>query len=71
VQDRIMAGLHDISPELQGWQALAQTASLVYSPNPERGLPVLDSAIKNARRTPGFNPFLLIALEVRVCSIYF
>jgi DNA-binding winged helix-turn-helix (wHTH) protein/serine/threonine protein kinase len=70
VQEQIMARLPDISPELQGWQALAETGSLIFGPHPEQGLPLLDSAIRNAKRTPGFNPFLLISLETRFGGIY-
>lgn len=70
MQEQIIARLHDIPPELQGWQALAETGSLMLGPHPEQGLPLLESAIRNAKKTPGFNPFLLIALETRFCGIY-
>jgi DNA-binding winged helix-turn-helix (wHTH) protein/serine/threonine protein kinase len=70
IQLQLIGRLHDITPDLLAWQAFVETGSLMYSPHPEQALPILQSAIQRAKRTPAFDPALLIGLEARFCGIY-
>ncbi len=69
-QQQIMSRLHTVTPELQGWQALAGTATLMYGPRPGQALVLLHAAIQRAEAASGFSPSLLIGLKLRYFGIY-
>ena len=59
------------SPELQGWEAMADTAELMANGGPAvQAIPALERAIQRARQTPGFNASLLTAMRLRISGIY-
>ncbi|WP_263377099.1 protein kinase domain-containing protein [Granulicella aggregans] len=70
VQQQAIARLHEVSPEVQGWQALVATGIQIYSSSPQLAVNALNQAIQRAQTTPGFSPELLIALEGRLSGIY-
>ena len=70
LQQRLIAKLPAVTPELQAWQALMQSGSFLYGPHPGQGLSPLSAAVRRARATPGFSPSLLVNLDVRFTSIY-
>ncbi len=69
-QQKLIAQVPDVSPELQTWYAMAQSGNLIYSSHPAGALPLLRTAIQRAKATAGFNPRLLSALEIRIGSVY-
>ncbi len=70
IQQQEIARLREVSPELQGWQALVATGAQIYSSNPQMAVATLNQAIQRAQTTPGFSPDLLIALQGRLSGIY-
>jgi serine/threonine protein kinase/DNA-binding winged helix-turn-helix (wHTH) protein len=70
VQQQVISRLREVSPEVEGWQALVATGTQIYTSNPQGALTALNQAIKRAQTTPGFNPGLLISLEGRLAGIY-
>jgi len=70
IQQQLIARLHQVSPEVQGWQALVASGTQIYSSNPEPAVTLLNQAIQRGRATPGFSPNLLIALEARLSGAY-
>ncbi len=69
-QQQIIAQLHGVNPEVEAWQALVASGSQIYSSNPQPALAMLNQSIQRAQATPGFSPYLLIALETRLSGIY-
>ncbi|WP_263376050.1 protein kinase domain-containing protein [Granulicella aggregans] len=70
IQQQLIARLHQVSPEVQGWQALVASGTQIYSSNPEPAVTLLNQAIQRGEATPGFSPNLLIALEARLSGAY-
>lgn len=59
------------APELQGWEVMATTADILSSDRPaDTAVPLLKRAIAQAQQTPGYNPALLSAMELRLCGVY-
>ncbi len=69
-QQQIIAKLHEVSPEVEAWQSLVASGSLMYSSNPQQAISQINQAIERAKATPGFDSKLLIALEARLSAIY-
>ena len=59
------------TPELQGWEAMASTADILTSDTKaDAAAPLLEHAITTAHRSPGYDPALLTAMELRLCGVY-
>ena len=69
-QVKLISHLPSVTPELQARQAFTGTSAILYSSHPEEGLTLLDAAIKRAQASPGFDPQLLSAMQLRYCGIY-
>ncbi len=70
-QQQIMSRLRYITPQLQAWQAIAGTATVIFfGSHPEEGLDLLHAAIRRAEATPAFSPSLLISLKMRYFGVY-
>jgi eukaryotic-like serine/threonine-protein kinase len=71
VQQKLAANLHNVSPEFQAWEALAQSAVLMMNGHAYQAVPVLTRAVQRAENTAGFSPTLLTNLKLRYCTVYF
>lgn len=58
------------SAALQAWETLTQTTILGLGPHPELTLGMIDTAVKRAEATPGFDPALLLRLKKQRCGTY-
>ena len=69
-QQKLMEHIHNVSPELQAWEAMTETGMQLFGTRPAQALSVLSAAVRRAELTPGFNPLLLTALKLRFCGMY-
>lgn len=69
-QQALLAQLPHPSTEVQAWAALVRASLIGFSNKPSEALEPLREAIRIGESTPGFDPFLLITLQKRICGIY-
>lgn len=66
-----LQAVREHSAELQGWEAMADSAQTIFSTrSPLPALALLGSAIQRGNKTPGFDPALLYSMQLRLSSIY-
>ena len=66
-----LQAIREPSAELQAWEAMADSGQILTSDGPALpGISILERAIQRAQGTPGFDPSLLSAVELRLSSVY-
>ena len=70
LQPRLQA-IRKPSAELQGWEAMADSGQIMMSNDPAiHAISILERAIQRGLQTPGFDPALLSAMQLRISGVY-
>lgn len=69
-QEHLLSRIHDMTPELQGWQAFAQSGKLLEGSHPAEALSLLFAAVQRGEGTAGFGSELLFSLKARIAAVY-